>query len=286
MATFTNQATLSYNGRLTNSNITTGELLDAVSMTKTAISTSYGENDSVVYAINIVNTGNTPINNVIVNDNLGAYTVGTLPTTTTVYPLDYVDGSAKLFINGILSTAPAATAGPPLVFSGFNIPTGANATLIYEATPNSFAPIGQTDSITNTATLTADGVTAITDAATLPAGVGADLTITKALSPAVVTDNNELTYTFIIQNTGNAEVAGDDVIVTDTFNPILNPITVTYNGTAWAEGTNYTYDETTGEFATLPGQITVPAATYTQDPTTGVITRSPGVVVISVTGTV
>ncbi len=286
MATFTNQATLSYNGRLTNSNITTGELLDAVSLTKTAISTSYGENDSAVYAINIVNTGNTPLTNVTITDNLGAYTVGTVPTQTTVYPLDYVDGSAKLFINGVLSTAPATTATPPLVFSGITIPTGANATLIYEATPNSFAPLGQTDTITNSATLTADGVAAITDDATLAAGIGADLTITKALSPAVVTDNNELTYTFIIQNTGNAEVTGDDVIVTDTFNPILNPITVTYNGTAWTEGTNYSYNSTTGEFATLPGQITVPAATFTQDPATGVITRSPGVVVISVTGTV
>ncbi len=286
MATFTNQATLSYNGRLTNSNVTTGELLDAVSFTKTAISTAYGENDSVVYALNIINTGNTPLTGVTVTDNLGAYTVGTAPAETTVYPLDYVDGSAKLFINGTLSTAPAATTAPPLVFSGITIPTGGNATLIYEASPNSFAPLAQGDTITNSATLSADGIAPITDEATLGAGLGADLTITKALSPAVVTDNNELTYTFIIQNTGNEAVAGDDVVLTDTFNPILNPITVTYNGTAWAEGTNYTYDETTGEFATIAGQITVPAATYSQDPATGVITRTPGVVVLTVTGTV
>ena len=41
-----------------------------------------------------------------------------------------------------------------------------------------------------------------------------------------------------------------------------------------------------GTFTTLPGQITVPAATYTQDPDTGVYTIQPGVSVITVTGTV
>ena len=81
-------------------------------------------------------------------------------------------------------------------------------------------------------------------------------------------------------------MATDDVIVRDNFNPILNPISVTYNGEAWAEGTNYTYSDTTGEFATLPGQITVPAATFIQDPMTGVFTTTPGVAIITVTGNV
>jgi hypothetical protein len=37
MATFYNRATLSYNGRLTNSNQTEGELLETLGVTKTAI---------------------------------------------------------------------------------------------------------------------------------------------------------------------------------------------------------------------------------------------------------
>ena len=81
-------------------------------------------------------------------------------------------------------------------------------------------------------------------------------------------------------------VATDDAIITDIFNPILSDLTVTYNGTVWTEGTNYTYEETTGTFTTLPGQITVPAATYAQDPNTGVFTIQPGVSVITVNGTV
>ena len=41
MAIFTNQATLSYNNTVTTSNITTGELLEVLSVTKTALSGTY-----------------------------------------------------------------------------------------------------------------------------------------------------------------------------------------------------------------------------------------------------
>ncbi len=285
MATFFNQATLSFNGRLTNSNITTGELIEVISATKTAISSSYGVGDNVVYNINILNSGNTAVNGLTVSDDLGAYTLGT--GGTTVYPLEYVDGSVRYFVNGTLETAPTVTAGPPLVISGINVPAGANVSIIYEARTNAFTPLETGATVTNTATVSGAGIDPITAAETINVSDDANLTISKSISPAVVTDNGEITYTFVIQNLGNSEATvDDDIIVTDTFNPILNPISVTYNGTAWAEGTNYTYNDTTGEFATLAGQISVPAATYTQDPTTGTITTTPGVAVITVTGTV
>ena len=73
--------------------------------------------------------------------------------------------------------------------------------------------------------------------------------------------------------------------MTDEFNPVLSNITVTFNGVLWTEGVNYTYDETTGEFATLPGQITVPAATATRDPVTGLWSSEPGVATVSINGT-
>ena len=105
--------------------------------------------------------------------------------------------------------------------------------------------------------------------------------------PAVINDNDQVTYTIIVQNLGNTPIeATDGVIISDTFNPILSAITVTLNGTALAETTGYTYNEATGEFSTVDGVITVPAATYTQDPTTGTVTTTPGVAILTVTGTV
>lgn len=113
------------------------------------------------------------------------------------------------------------------------------------------------------------------------------LSITKALTPIVVEENSRITYTFTIENKGNVDVtAGDSVVLTDKFNPILSDITVTFNGTAWTEGVNYIYDATTGEFSTVAGQITVPSATTTRDDTTGAVSITPGVSTITVTGTI
>ncbi len=284
MATFTNQATLTYNGQSTVSNVTVGELLDALAMSKTAISATYGRNNTVVYAVSITNSGTSAITNGTITDDLGSYTV----STNTVTPLSYVQDSVRYYLNGILQTAPTVTAGPPLVISGLNIPVGGNALILYEAATNEYTPMQAGSTITNTARVTADGVAdALTDTAVVTADEDVDLTIAKAISPAIVNDNGTLTYTFIIQNNGNTEVPlSGDVVITDTFNPILNPITVTYNGTTWAEGTNYTYNSLTGEFASLPGNISVPAATYTQDAVTGVYSMTPGVAVVTVSGTV
>ena len=83
-----------------------------------------------------------------------------------------------------------------------------------------------------------------------------------------------------------AITAADAATVTDLFDPILTDLVVTFNGTALAAGTGYTYDETTGAFSTVPGVITVPAATYTQDPATGIYTGTPGLATLTVTGTI
>jgi hypothetical protein len=91
----------------------------------------------------------------------------------------------------------------------------------------------------------------------------------------------------VIQNTGNTPaVEGDNLTVSDTFDPILSDLTVTLDGVTLTEGTDYTYNTATGEFVTVPGRITVPAATYEQDATTGVVITTPGVTVVTVTGTV
>ena len=284
MATFFNQATLSYNGNSVNSNIVTGELVEVITATKTALTDDYTTGDIVSYAVSIINSGTTDFRGLEITDNLGAYTFN----ETTLVPLTYVDGSVRYFINGDLTAAPTVTAGPPLTISGITVPAGGNAIIIYSARVNSFAPLGEGSAITNTVTVTGGGLSSdITAEATVPAVTEASLTITKTLNPTTVTDNGELTYTFIIQNTGaQAVTATDDASITDTFDPIIDITDVTFDGALWTEGTNYTYDETTGLFTTVPGQITVPAATYTQDPATGAYIINPGTVTLTVTGTV
>ncbi len=286
MATFFNQASISYGGFVTNSNQASGEVLDTLAVTKSAISTGYGTSSGVVYAISLVNSGSAPIGGITVTDDLGAYTVG----TTTVVPLDYVTGSVKLYVNGVLATAPTVTEGPLLTFTGINLPAGASALLLYEASTNEYAPLAEGSEISNTATVNAEAPCVegpIVATADLAVRSFTALSIAKSVCPDTVSSCEEITYTFIIQNAGNeAVVATDDLIVTDVFSPILTNLDVELNGTPLAEGTGYTYDATTGLFSTLPGQITVPAATFTQDPTTGTVTTTPGVSVLTVTGTV
>ena len=278
MATFYNQATLSYGNTVTTSNITVGELISGLTITKTAASIGYGPGEGVTYVISLVNGTYTDQTGLTVTDDLGAYTIG----TTTVVPLSYVNGSVLYYQNGILQPSPTVTTGTDLSISGITVPAGGNATIVYEATANSFAPVAIGGAITNTAS--ANDATA---SATVNVREEASLTISKAICPTIVSDNGQITYTFVIQNNGNLDAAaGDNVTVTDTFNPILNDIVVTLDGTSLAPSTGYTYNDVTGVFSTVPGVITVPAATYVQDPTTGVITVTPGVAVLTVTGTI
>ena len=191
------------------------------------------------------------------------------------------------YTNGVLQPAPAVTAGPPLVVSGITVPAGGNATIIYEAQVNQFAPAALDSTIINTAVISGGGITPITVTETIGALSEPLLTITKSVSPVPVTENGRLTYTFLIQNTGNtAVVATDNAVITDIFDPILSDLAVSFNGTAWTEGPNYVYDETTGTFTTVAGNITVPAATYQQDPTTGAWIVNPGVSTLVISGTV
>ena len=284
MAIFSNQATLTYNGNTTNSNIAYGEILDVLVATKTAVQGSYTPGELVTYVVTLRNTGNTALTDLTVTDDLGAYLFG----DATVYPLTYEAGSATVFVNGVSQADPTVAAGPPLVVSGLSVPAGGDLVLVYQARANAFADPAAGGTIVNTVTVTGNGLNnPVTATETVTGSTAADLSITKSISPAQVVDNDRVTYTFVIRNSGNeAVVATDDAIITDTFDPILTDLTVTYNGETWTEGIQYTYDVATGLFTTLPGALTVPAATYTQDPATGEYTVTPGIVTLVVTGTI
>lgn len=283
MARFTNQAQLRYGNAIANSNIAVGEILEVLSATKTAVRKNYGRNDTITYLVSVVNAGNTAFTGLTLTDNLGAYVYD----TQTLVPLRYIDGTVKYYSNGTLQAAPAVTAGPPLVISGLTVPANGSILIAYETDVNEYAPLDVEAEIVNTATIRGTGITPVTVQETVSAGSEPILTITKSISPVPVTENGTLTYTFLIQNTGNVAVEEAAAsVVTDQFNPILSNLTVAFNGTAWAETTNYIYNEDTGLFSTVPGQITVPAATFAQDELTGAWNVTPGVSTLVITGTI
>ena len=284
MAIFSNQATLTYNGNSTNSNIAYGEILDVLVATKTAVEGTYTPGTLVTYVVTLRNTGTAALTGLTVTDNLGGYPFG----STTIYPLTYEAGSIAMFTNGVPQAAPAVTAGPPLVITGITVPAGGDVVLVYQARANEYANPTAEGTIVNTVTVTGDGLNApITATETVTAEIAPNLTITKSITPTQVVDNDRVTYTFVIQNSGNeAVVATDNAAITDTFDPILTALAVTFDGAPWTAGVQYTYDEATGLFTTNPGQITVPAATYTQDPITGAYTMNPGIATLVVTGTI
>ena len=284
MAIFSNQATLTYGGNTTNSNIAYGEILDVLAVTKTAVEGSYAPGGVVTYVVTLRNTGGSALSGLTVTDDLGGY----LFNGNTVYPLSYIADTATLFIDGVPQPAPTVTAGPPLVVTCLNIPASGDAVLVYQAQVSAYADPAAGGTINNTVTVTGDGLSApITATETVIAATTASLTISKSITPSQVVDNDRVTYTFIIQNTGNLGViATDNASISDLFSPILSDLAVTFNGTAWSQGTEYSYDDTTGLFTTVPGQLTVPAAVYTQNPVTGEYVSTPGIATLVVTGTI
>lgn len=282
MARFTNYATLSYTGGTTNSNTVTGELVEALSISKVAVSNNYSTNDKVTYVISLINSSASVVSGITLSDDLGAYTYN----AQTLYPLEYILGSVRFYINGVLQSAPTVLAGPPLTVGTINVPASSNAILIYEAAVTSYAPLGTEASITNTATVSGSGITSISATETINLENRPQLTVSKAVSPSSVTENGQLTYTLVIHNSGGLAASDtEQAILTDTFDPILSSLSVTFDGTAWTQGVNYTYDSTTGLFSTIAGQIQVPAATYEQN-SDGTWTITPGTATLIVTGTV
>ena len=282
MATITNQAALSYNGITTLSNIAVGELVEVLTAAKTAAGTVYTTGGVKTFAVSLVNSSAAALTGLTITDTLGSYQFG----GSTLYPLTYVTGSLLYYVNGALRDTPAIASDAPLTVTGISVPAGGSAMLIYTAAVNEYAPPGVGDSITNTATITGGGLaTPVTATETITASAAPQLAISKSISPATVAENGTLTYTLTLQNRGNSAAdTGDDLVITDTFDPILKNLTVRFNGTPWTEGVHYTYDTATGAFATVAGALTVPAATFTQDAATGVFTVDPGTSGLTITG--
>lgn len=249
--------------------------------------------------VTLVNTSASAFNNLQIVDNMGAYSYGT-PAKTLV-PLDYVAGSIKYFVDGVMQTAPTVSVDATtkaLTISGINVSakgagTG-NTHLIYEATTNEFAPLGINNEtlanslkVTNTVTVTGTGITkSLTASSTVYPPQTLDIDIVKLVTPSSIAQNGQLTYTVEIYNYGPVgSVDADNVILKDTFDPYLDPISPVLNGQGLTETTQYTYDDD-GNFATVADVISLTKADITQDPTTGEWIVAPSKSILVVTGTI
>ncbi len=281
MARFTNQAQLTYNNTVTVSNLAVGEIQDVLSINKTSVNDIYTNNDTITYAVNIINSGSTDLSGLTLTDDLGAYTFG----TSTLVPLTYVPDTVKYFRNSVLQAPPTVTtSNDQLVITNFTVPANGTATFLYETQTNEFTPLDTGSTVTNTAELTGN-FTAVSASETVEASSEPELSVVKSIAPIPVAENGTVTYTFVINNTGNTAVT-TGAVITDTFDPLLSNITVTFNDTPWVAGSDYTYDTSTGVFTSLANKVTVDAAQFTQDTTTGAITITPGTSTLVISGTI
>lgn len=282
MATFTNQATLSYQNTTVLSNVVTGELLPPLSVTKEALLPTYGAGDTLTFIVSLRRCGCGCCTDITLTDDLGAYAFG----DGTLVPLDYVPGSLKYYVNGTLQQTPEITEFPFAV-SGIAMPADGNAVLVYAVTVNAYAPLGEGGSITNTVSAACEGEEASTASTTVLAEQTGELAITKAVVPSSLCGGDTLTYTLTLENYGISPIPAEGgAVVSDTFSPILTSLTATLDGVPLVEGLDYTYNEATGFFTTLPGVIALPGATVTQDPVTGVFRLEPGSATLVISGRV
>lgn len=287
MATIENFATVSYtSGGVTEtkvSNLAEIGLESAISFTKTTLGETYGEDEVVTYILSMTNTSTSAITNVSITDDLGTFVFGTLELTPLTYAppalllIDGQDVSAQL-------TVDTATAGS-LVFSFPTLPAGATANIVYRAAVNEYAPLDVNASVTNTATLTSDSDCADgTASATITAVSAANVSVFKQMSPNPVICGDTVTYTIRIYNYGN--IAAENVVLTDTFNPAPTNITVSRDGTL-LPANEYSYvDGTLTVPAGTTTAVSVPAATFVRDATTGIVTVTPGMIEYTITGTI
>lgn len=286
MATqITNRATLTFQyGTLTGSaisNIASTTLQGPLTIEKNALAEQYNGQDDITYIISFSNTTNSTLTDVVITDNLGSYNI--YQSLAIATPLDF-EGPAALYINGSFVTYLQGITGPNSVsFNIGNLGSGDNALVIYRAKINDYALLTPFSSITNTAVVSANGITeTATASATLEVGSYADVSIVKTMSPDPVSSGDLITYNFSLYNYGNTEAR--NVVLSDLFSPIPSITGITVNGTLISSN-NYSYINGKLTLPTGLYNLTIPAATYTQNEN-GFVSKVPGLTTVTVVGTI
>ena len=244
------------------SNIATANLLEqfAIVGSKNIQNPSFRPGEILSYYITATNTGTDSLFNLTFTDDLGG----------SGSPLSFVDGSAYLNFNGMVTPIiPTSIAPLTFVIPNTFVP-GDMATVDFLVRVNS-AITGDIDSITNTVAITANEGSSTGPLYTLDPSPSvtvnleeyANVTITKSVSTQNITEGVPFSYTLELENSGNLPATG--VIITDVLPDgfVINSITSTTNGITTTSGAgDYSVDATTNTL-TLPTnpalEITVPA---------------------------
>ena len=265
--TINNSANITYQyGTLTDtakSNLVTTMMAESYSLigTKTSLNTNWRPSENLTFMIRIENNGSEPLYAVSMQDDLGG----------TTRLLSYIPCSAKMLRNDVLIGITPTNMSPLTMVIPGTLEAGGVVVFTYVA-----KVIGDIDAsineITNTVTVvgheTSDmGPTVTIDpplALTLPIANYADVRIEKLVDKEEIVSGDNLTYTFVLENSGNIEAT--NVVIKDTLPTgfTINSITSTTNGVVTEfEATDYSVGE--GNKLVLPTStlktISVPAAT-------------------------
>lgn len=280
----TNQASIAYeyNGQSASaqSNVATVTLSDPLRVEKISLPSVYRAGEEITYSLSFENDGPGALNGITVTDDLGSYTAGGV----TVTPLTYLP-PALLLIDGISAGNITPVVGEEgITFTVPALAAGSRAQILYRAYVNGNAPLEIGASITNTAQVSAAGLGApVSDSNTITADEYAAVTITKSMTPGAQGGAQTLTYTFVINNYGNAPA--ENIVLSDAFDPAPESITLQLNGVT-QPATDYTYVD---GVLTYPAEnaslmLSLPAATITQDPATGEVSVVPSSLTVTVVG--
>ncbi len=215
--TINNSANITYRYGTTtdaaSSNLVTTTLADNYSLKaeKTTHNTNWRPSENLTFVIRVENDGSESLYAVSVQDNLGG---------DTTRPLTYIAGSARMLRNDVLTGVTPTSVAPLTLVIPETLAPGEVVVFSYVA-----KVIGDIDSavteITNEATIvgheaSTSGPTITVEPApsiTIPKADYADVRIEKMVDKDTIKVGEKLTYTFRLENYGNAEAT--NIVIND-----------------------------------------------------------------------
>lgn len=249
MAQITNSASASYSygtsgSSNSTSNTVTAELLEeyAISATKYAINQTFRPGGTVTYAVQVTNSGTSPLYAITVSDDLEA-----------TNELTYLDGSAYIWTGETFSLITPSSTNPLTFILDNSLASGDSIFIVFSAVVSTELTEGTT-TIENNAIVTGrEGSSTGTEirvdpdpSATITLEDYANLEIVKTISTTQITSGDEFSFTLDITNTGNISATG--IVLTDVLPDgfSVSSITETNGGTTTAlESSDYSVDTST-----------------------------------------